>query len=742
MDQTQTANNLVEEGRRQLERGEVDAAIRTFGEATGYDGMNSAAWNDLAVALFQKGETRMAVGCLYTALKADPTFADAALNLANLLEQAGRPTDGVPGLRGVLFHDPDNADVREALEALGVSKPRPTAIVAIDPSLPTARVVQACLTEWNYLVTSPDPDMVGGIGNIADASTWEAWMRMVQPQTIIVDPAHPRAGLITAAATAVGACVSTLGQTLPSGDVLVELARALSGGIPSTSVDWATVSKPAPPLSVVVQTTHIAHAVNFLDRMATQDIPAGLFEVIITDRAYGEPSTTLMEESEYGFSLTVIRDEGAGLGEARNLGVQASCGQWIVFFDEESRPSPQCLRKHLAAQLDGSGAMAVLGAFSLHPNLVDNSFRALMNKSNLLYAQPQLIHGTVQSGHAFRANNLSVPVDAVRQVGGFDAMFTAGCEDTDLGIRLERELGMRVRYDETIEADVDYPFTIRDFQIEQLIRGWSCVRLADKHNEPSFLVEVGREVADETWFLECREQSEQQTPQAEDLAQRVIALCRGEEPYRKTGAADILEDVVRVVGMQAFNRGIAIAHAGFRLEDERMQGSFTAMRTPIVVRSGGDISATLRSLQADANDVVVYLDAGIAPVVPPEGVEIRAGGYSEAMAQQKMAQAIIFAESGAIFPAGWRETLLGELESWPDYGAVVPSADAGAASNRPMAPVVIAVYRGTLDHLGAEAGSLMTNSSVTRTIVAAGWKVVQRSDVVIGVAGPVLEKTG
>jgi hypothetical protein len=732
------ANTLIEEGRAMLDRGEIDAAIKTFDEATGLDEFNAAAWNDLAVALFQKGEQELAIGCLYTALKVDPTFADAAINLATLLEQAGRATDGIPGLRGVLFHDPDHEDVRECLERLGVTRPRPVALVVIDPDADKARVVEACLTEWNHLVVRPDHAILAAGGDADTPETWTGWLAGLRPDTIVIDPEHPFADRVRAAAETLGARVAVLGEDLPAGEPLVDLARALTDEVPTTGLDVAPADRPAPLLSVLVQVTHIAHAINLLDRLACQDLAPGLFEVIVVDRAYGEPATSLVEGEEYGFDMTIVRAEGAGLGEARNLALEKARGRWLVFFDEESRPAPDNLSGHLRAQVATDRPTAVLGHFRMHPNLLDNSLRKLIDTTGILYAQPVLVHGTEHGGPALRANNLSVPKSEVDAVGGFDPVFSAGCEDTDLGVRLERERGVRVRYDETIDASFDYAWTVGDVQVEQLVRGWACVRLAEKHDTPDFLIDPEREVLDATWYAERRVQADEAEAQARDLCARITAMCAAEEPYRKTGAAEIIDPIIHVIGMQAFNRGVAIAAAGFRLEDERMPGSFTASPTPVWVRPGGDVAPTLESLAGTEGEIEVWLDE--APEIQiPAGLTVRIGDLRSRF-EQEVPPAVAWIEAGTTAPPTWREALLGTLEAWPDHGLVLPEVPPGPAGNRPRPTPMGVVATAALAALGLDALDDLGTLAFEGRLEEAGFRILRDATVPARVGERVLDQ--
>lgn len=715
------ATRLIGEGRALLDSGDLDGAIAIFDEATGRDPMSGAAWNDLAVALYQRGDRDMAIGCFYTAMKVDPTFADAAVNLATLLAEAGRPWDGVPALRSVLFHDPENDAVRGLLAGLGVGGASPRAVVVMDPTSSVGRVVDACLGESGYRTIVPDPAQVAAVvGSTTEVLTeeqaWTIWLAAVRPDSILIDPTHPSATLLRAAAANLGATVAVLGEDLPTAEPLVALASELTEQIPVARQSWDDVDRPTPPISVLIQVTHLAHTINILDRLATQDLAPGLFEVIVVDRSWGEPATSLVEAGDYDFDLKIVRAEGAGLGHARNLAVEQARGRWITFFDEEARPHPTNLRGHLAAQALSRTPRAVLGAFTLHPNLIDNSLRKLFTESNLLYAQPTLQHGSQQSGAAFRANNLSVPRAEVIAVGGFDVLFSTGCEDTDLGLRLEARFKMPVCYDQTLASDTDYAYTIADYQIEQLIRGWACTQLARKHNAPAFLVDPERESLTAEWFTARRAQAETQAPQAQELASRVMSMCHAEEPYRKTDASEIIEDVVRVIGAQAFYRGVAIARSGFRLEDERMPGTLTYPTLPVVVRPGGDLTATLNALAATEGDLQVFVPEPVDDAPLP----VTVGSTADALATGSAA--IAWIDAGTTPAPTWRTELLTALEAWPDFGAAEPETIGG---NQPSAPSMIVMVRPLIQAIGDRLTECLSSPRLTTQVEGLGFQHVR-----------------
>ena len=713
------AEKLVQQGRELLDQGKVEESLRVFDQATGVDPMNASAWNDLAVALHQVGRAEDAIGCLYTALRVDPSFADAAVNLATLLESAGRRADGIPGLRSVLFHDASHEDVRAMLESMGVTKPRQVAIVAAAADSDAFKVIEACLAEWNYLAIASEDDLVSAFGSFEKGQTWLDYVAALRPAAIIVDPEHHHAKPLEKAAAYYEATVARLGHELPDGTPLVDLARALTTEVPSARDTWVGIPRPAPPLTVAVSVTRVVDAINICDRLTYQSLPPGAYEVIMVDRAWGEPATSMLESSELGFNLRIIRMEGAGLGEAHQALTDAARGQWTVFFAEETRPSPDNLMAHLKAQVSSWKRKAVLGNMRLHNNLVENSFRKLLDSSDTLWHQPGLETGAILSGAMFTTDNVSLPTEVIREAGGFDSTFAFGGHDTDFGLRMERLTDVHIALDKTIGAEYDHPYSVRDLMDDYAIQGWSCYHLAQKYGEPRFLINPRDEQLNDAWYAQNRAEAEEREAQALDLAKRLVDVCTIEEPYRRTGAVEHMEPLVQVIGAQAFQRGVAIAHAGFNVQDAYAHEHLDAVPTPVVVRPGGDVKATLESLAAAGGAIVAYVDEAVDA---PAGLVVERGQFEAAFASG--APVIGWVDSGEAVEAGWRDALVAQMKRWPDHGVVIAPAEASAAFNRPTPPAYGLAHRAILEHFGANALAAADRNEVMNKASKLGFQTI------------------
>ncbi len=102
--------------------GDAAGAVEVYQMALAL-GADAAAHNNLAVALKQLGKLEQAQSHLQRALQLEPAYADALLNMGNLLTLAGDPTAAIDYYRRALERDPSRAatytNVGNACQTLG-----------------------------------------------------------------------------------------------------------------------------------------------------------------------------------------------------------------------------------------------------------------------------------------------------------------------------------------------------------------------------------------------------------------------------------------------------------------------------------------------------------------------------------------------------------------------------------------------------------------------------------------------
>ncbi|QDU65505.1 glycosyltransferase family 2 protein [Engelhardtia mirabilis] len=340
-----------------------------------------------------------------------------------------------------------------------------------------------------------------------------------------------------------------------------------------------------PELSVVVPTCNRPRELGqLLLALANQSLDADRFEVIVVDDGSTRPARELIEARPWPFELRWLRQENAGPGAARNRGVESARAPVVVFFNDDAIPLEGCLAAHLAAQRGDVVPHAVLGSFPLIGRRRQDPFAELMERSTMLFAQPAMKAGVLYQGLAFCTGNISVRREVLERLGGFDGELPfAGAEDSELGLRMERELNLRVRYLPQARAGHDHQLEVRGFARRQRVLGWSIARMARKHGDAS-LIEPGLDSADPAFWARLAADMIGSEAELERLVEAVAAASSPIEDEARRGAqAEALRPHVERVREIAFRQGLLLAQAG--VSAERLHDTPLEARRPRALAS-------------------------------------------------------------------------------------------------------------------------------------------------------------
>lgn len=166
-----------------------------------------------------------------------------------------------------------------------------------------------------------------------------------------------------------------------------------------------------------------------LEAISRLSYPSSDFEVVVVDDGSPRPLRDAVTAKPFAqpFALRFLRQQNAGPATARNLATDSAAGRWLVFLDDDCVPRPDWL-----SQFDEAVGRhpACLLAGRTRNGRPSNIF-AETNQS-LVDFVVDWFHDAQSPHRFFPSNNIAVPANAFREIGGFDESFpAAGGEDRE-----------------------------------------------------------------------------------------------------------------------------------------------------------------------------------------------------------------------------------------------------------------------------------------------------------------------
>lgn len=194
-------------------------------------------------------------------------------------------------------------------------------------------------------------------------------------------------------------------------------------------------------VSVVVATfNRQALLERLLEKLDAQTLAPERFEVVAVDDGSKDDMRSALAGLRVRYALRIERQENAGAAAARQRGVEAARGRFIVFLDDDMDVAPSFLEKHLERHvaLGELSRSVVLGRLRPDANLADmplfeRFYARVMAAQNDTFASGK----EPVRGHNIYTGNVSMPRELFLRAGGFDPAFRA-LEDEELGVRLEK----------------------------------------------------------------------------------------------------------------------------------------------------------------------------------------------------------------------------------------------------------------------------------------------------------------
>ena len=178
-----------------------------------------------------------------------------------------------------------------------------------------------------------------------------------------------------------------------------------------------------------------------LDALSRLDYECSRWEVIVVDDGSESPAEEVVRAAASRLAVRMLRRPHAGPAAARNAGATEARGRYLVFTDDDCRPSSGWL-KTIAAGFASNGNCVIGGKIV---NAVDGNIYAAASQLLLDYLYE---HFNAEPEHArmLASCNVAMPAAIFLSVGGFDIKYpNAAAEDREICDRL-RHHGHRLVY--------------------------------------------------------------------------------------------------------------------------------------------------------------------------------------------------------------------------------------------------------------------------------------------------------
>jgi peptidoglycan/xylan/chitin deacetylase (PgdA/CDA1 family)/glycosyltransferase involved in cell wall biosynthesis len=177
-----------------------------------------------------------------------------------------------------------------------------------------------------------------------------------------------------------------------------------------------------------------------------QDHPAADFEVVVVIDGSTDGTAEMVRSLRPPCGLQVLEQPNRGPGVARNAGIKAAKGEFILLLDDDIDCDPGMLRTHAEEHAAAGRAVVVFGPVLVAPD----SPRTIATEWTRTYTDEYVARlertrtPRWPRDYAVEAN-YSAPREVLLASGGYDAQFATRSETLELGLRLHR-VGIPFRY--------------------------------------------------------------------------------------------------------------------------------------------------------------------------------------------------------------------------------------------------------------------------------------------------------
>ncbi len=201
------------------------------------------------------------------------------------------------------------------------------------------------------------------------------------------------------------------------------------------------------------------------------EYPVDKFEVIVVNDGGKIHDEEILGSVSNKVAISLISQDHLGPATARNQGALKAKGKYLVFTDDDCKPDSKWLsRLEKRFALDGESVIYGCVINGLPDNIYSTASQMLTGfLSEYHNADPE-------KARFFTSNNLAIPSDIFRKIGGFDEAFRdAGGEDRELCDRLEYE-GQKIVYDPEVKVYHEHVQSFASFLRQHYRYGFSALQ--------------------------------------------------------------------------------------------------------------------------------------------------------------------------------------------------------------------------------------------------------------------------
>jgi GT2 family glycosyltransferase len=158
-------------------------------------------------------------------------------------------------------------------------------------------------------------------------------------------------------------------------------------------------------------------------------------EIIVVDDGSTDSTPSIVEE----YPVKLVKNNGnLGLSVARNNGIEAANGEIVAFTDSDCRVDPDWLF-YIASEFSNADTVGGVGGPNLTPSEDDFMARVLGEA----IGGPKCVLITDKEAEHIPGCNMAFRRKALKEIGGFDPIYTRAGDDVDVCWRL-REAGYQI----------------------------------------------------------------------------------------------------------------------------------------------------------------------------------------------------------------------------------------------------------------------------------------------------------